>query len=798
MAICLWTKTYPHMFKNYFLIAIRNIFRNKLFSTVNILGLALGIGSALMIFLWVNDELEFDHFHANSDRLYRIMENQKYSDGRMYTFAATPGPMAPFIKEKFPEIEKATRFTWEVNQLFQLDDKSFFETGRYADQDFLEMFSFPLVQGDLNTALKDKSSIVITEKLAKKYFGESDALGKDFLLNTKNSFKVSGVIKDPPKNSTIQFDYLLPFQFFFDENKQWIDQWGNNNIRTFILLRADANPIEFENKIKHEIKEHNKESNVELFIQPFKDSYLYGEFEDGKQAGGRIEHVRIFFVVAVLVLVIACINFMNLSTAQATKRAKEVGLRKVIGAVPTQLFRQFMGESFLTVSLSAAIAVLLAVLLLPKFNSITSKDLSLYVLDFRTVLIFVAIILFTAFVAGSYPAIFISEFKPVQVLKGQLKSGSSAGFFRKILVIVQFSLSIFLIISTTVVFRQMNFMENRDIGFERENVFYMWMEGDVRSKFETFRQRLASETGIEGVTGASQLPIDIGNSTGGLTWEGKDPDANILFTNIDVDYEFIQTMRMHMVEGRPFDRARVTDTSAYIVNETAAAKFGFKNGTADQDLIMWERKGKIVGVVKDFNFGSLHNAVEPLVIRMSKNNVYLVLVRAKQHETEAALSSAEKLWKEYAPGYPFRYSFLNQDWEGFYKAEAQRGKVFNTLAVLSIFISCLGLFGLSAFSAERRTKELGIRKALGASTQGLVGLMGKEFTVLVLVAACVGCPLGWYAMTLWLSNYAYHIDVGITTLILAAMICMMVSLITIAYHSIKVAASDPVKSLRYE
>jgi putative ABC transport system permease protein len=786
------------MLKNYLLIAIRNIFRNKLFSTVNILGLALGIGSALLIFLWVNDELQVDHFHTNVDRLYRIMENQKYTDGRMYTFAATPGPMAPFIKEKFPEIEKATRFTWEVNHLFQLDEKSFFETGRYVDQDFLAMFSFPFIAGDPASALRDKSSIVITEKMAKKYFGNSDAIGKDFLLNTKNSFKVTGVMKDPPKNSTIQFDYLLPFQFFFDENKNWLDQWGNNNIRTFIMLRADANPADFENKIKHEIKEHNEDSNVELFLQPSKDAYLYGDFEDGKQSGGRIEHVRIFFVVAVLVLVIACINFMNLSTAQATKRAKEVGLRKVIGAAPGQLFRQFMGESFLTVCLSAAIAVLLALLLLPKLNALTSKELSLTVIDSTTMLIFGSIILFTAFVAGSYPALFISEFKPVEVLKGQMKSGSRAGFFRKVLVVVQFSLSIFLIISTVVVFRQMDFMENRDIGFDRENVFHMWMEGDIRPKYETFRQRLSSEPGIESVTATSQLPIDIGNSTMGLQWEGKDPDAQILFSNIDVDYEFIQSMKMQMVEGRPFDRARATDTTAYIVNETAAEKFGFKDGTADQDLTMWDRKGKIVGVVKDFNFGSLHSAVEPLVIRMSMNNVYLVLVRAKENETEAALRSAEKLWKEYAPGYPFRYSFLNQEWEGFYKAEAQRGQVFNTLAILSIFISCLGLFGLSAFSAERRTKELGIRKALGASTQGLVRLMGREFTMLVLIAACIGCPLGWYAMNLWLSNYAYHVDVGVLTLIIAAAICLMVSLVTISYHSIKVAASDPVKSLRYE
>jgi len=762
------------------------------------MGLAFGIGSALLIFLWVNDELEYDHFHGNVDRLYRVMENQQYSDGRLYTFQSTPGPMAPFIKEKFPEIEKATRYTWEVNYLFQQDDKSFYEEGRFVDQDFIEMFSFPFLTGDVNTALKDKNSIVITEKVAKKYFGDGEALGKDFLLNTKWSFKVTGVLKDLPKSSSIQFDYLLPFQFFMDENEGWLGQWGNNNIRTFIMLRADANVPDFSKKIEHEIKEHDKETNVRLFIQPFKDSYLYGDFENGVQSGGRIESVKIFFVVASLVLIIACINFMNLSTAQATKRAKEVGLRKVIGAVPGQLFRQFMGESFITVLLGAIIAVLMTLLLLPTFNSITSKDLNFDLLDARVVLIFVCIITFTAFVAGSYPALFISEFKPVEVLKGQLKSGSRAGLFRKVLVVIQFSMSIFLIISTAVVFRQMNFMENRDIGFDRDNVFYVSMEGDVRPKFETFRTRLLAEPGIEGVTAAGSLPMNIGSSTSGLQWEGKDPNERILFSNIDVDFEFIQTMRMRMVEGRPFDRTRISDTSNYIVNQTAAEKFGFKNGTADQDLTMWDRKGKIVGVVKDFNFGSLHTAVEPLVIRMAMNNVWVVLVRAKQNETAAALRSVENLWKEYAPGYPIKYSFLNQEWEGYYKTEAQRGKVFNTLAILSIFISCLGLFGLSAFSAERRTKELGIRKALGASTSGLVQLMGKEFAFLVLVATCIGCPTGWYFMTQWLSNYAYHVEVGYVTLILAAAICMMVSLLTISYHSIRVAASDPVKSLRYE
>lgn len=786
------------MIKNYVLIAVRSLVRNKLFSMVNILGLAFGIGSALLIFLWVKDELQVDHFHVNTGRLYRVMENQKYTDGRLFTFASTPGPMAPFIKEKFPEIERAARYTWNVTNLFQFGDKSFYEEGRYADQDFIEMFSFPLVAGDVRTALKEKNSIVISRTMAEKYFGKEDALGKLLTLNTKDTYTVTGVLADVAKRSSLQFDYLISFQAFWDENKEWLDSWGNNNIRTFLLLKAGTSGKDFEGKLKHEIKAHEADSNTELFIQPFEEAYLYGNFENGLQNGGRIETVRIFFIVAIFVLVIACINFTNLSTAQATKRAKEVGLRKVIGAVPQQLFRQFMGESFLMVFLSGLVSMLLVWLLLPVFNEITGKSIGLNLLDWQLALIFAGIVFFTALVAGSYPAIFISDFKPVQVLKGQMKSGSRASIFRKGLVVLQFSLSILLIISTVVVYRQMEFMEKRDIGFERDNLFYVWLQGDMTSHYETIRSRLLSSPGIASVTASGQNPIDIGNSTVGVQWEGKNEDDRILFSTVNVDQDFIKSMGMTMLEGRTLDRELVTDSANYIVNEKAAAKFGFKDGVAGQDLTLWERKGKIVGVVKDFNFGSLHSAIEPLILYMRPKELRCLLVRVKDGETETGLKSMEKLWKEYAAAYPFKYAFLNQDWEEFYKSEGQRGKIFNTMAVLSIFISCLGLFGLSAFSAERRTKELGIRKALGASTPGLIQLMSREFTVLVLIAAVIGCPLGWYLMDQWLQGYAYHVEVGFVTLVLAAVLCLVVSLVTVFYHSMRVATGDPVRALRYE
>jgi putative ABC transport system permease protein len=786
------------MLKNYFVIAFRSILRNKLFSSLNILGLAFGMCSALLIFLWVTDEFMYDKFHTHGNRLYRVMENQEYSDGKRYTFAATPGPMAPFIKDKYAEIERASRLTWQVSNLFSYEDKSFNGQGYYADQDFMEMFTFEVLHGDRKTALKEKNSIVIGRKMAEKYFGTTDAVGKLLTMNNKEAFTVTAVLGDIPRNSSLQFEYLLPFEHFWDENKSWLGQWNNNNIRTYLLLREDADTDAFTKKIENEIKPHNERTNVKLFIQPFTEMYLYNNFEDGVQAGGRIDYLRIFFAVAFFVLVIACINFMSLSTAQATKRAKEVGLRKVIGAVPHQLFRQFMSESFITVFIAAIIAGMAAFLLIPIFNEVTGKTLGLNLLDARVVTVFVAIIIFTAFVAGSYPSFFISSFKPVQVLKGQLRSGSRAALFRQVLVVVQFSLSIFLIISTAVVFRQMSFMQNRDIGFDRNNLFYVWMQGDMAKNFETFRTRLEDAAGIESATCANQLPIDIGNSTSNISWEGKDPSQQMLFTTLNTDFNFIQSMKMQMLEGRTFDKDLITDTSGYIVNERAAEKFGFKGSAAGQDLTLWGKKGKILGVVKDFNFGSLHNAVDPLVMYVTPGESGCVLVRAKAGETENAVRSVETLFKEYAPGRTFEYSFLSQDWENFYQAEAQRGKIFNTLAVLSIFISCLGLFGLSAFSAERRTKELGIRKVLGASVPGLVRLMNQEFTILVIIAACIGCPVGWYLMTSWLESYAYHVEVGVLTLAAASGACLLIAIGTVSYHSIRVAATDPVKSLRYE
>ncbi len=790
------------MFLHHNRMARRSMLRNKVFSIVTITGLALGIGSALVIFLWANDEMKVDHFHSRIDRMYRVMENQTYSDGRIFTFNTTPGTLAPFVKDRYPEVERASRLTWQMNQLFSADDKSFYQDGRYADQDFLQIFSFDLKKGDIRTALKNKNSIVISQPMAETFFGQEDPLGKVIQLNHQSSFTVSGVLESIPANSSLRFDYLLPFEFFYDENKQWLDLWFNNSIRTYILLHPQSDPLAFDAKLRPEISHHMEKSNVELFVQPFGDAYLYGDFENGQQAGGRIDYVHTFSLIAAAVLFIACINYINLATAQSARRAKEVGLRKVIGAYPGQLFAQFMGESFLTVILSGGVAIGWVMLLLPALNDFTGKQLELSLLNKEFFVVFAVVLFLTVIFSGGYPALFISRYKPSAVLKGQLQSGTTAMLLRRSLVVIQFSLSIILIISTTIVFRQMTFMEKKDTGYSRDNLFYAWMQGDIPSKWEVVRNRLLAEPGIDAVTSSGQLPIEIDNSDYDVYWEGKNPDNKILFNILEVDYDFVQTMKMRMAEGRAFDRTIPNEKTNYLINEKAASAMNLKGSPVGEEVTLWGRKGKIVGVVKDFNFGSLHHAVDPIILKLpqSDNGVGFgtMIIRAKANEAEQALQSTTKIWNEFGTGYPFKYAFLDQDWQDLYRVEGQRGKIFNGMAVLSVFISCLGLFGLSAFSAERRRKELGVRKILGASVSSLVTLMGKEFTVLVLIATAVGCPLGWYLMNAWLAQYAYHIEVGWGTLLLASVACLIISFLTVAYHSIRSSLSDPVKVLKYE
>lgn len=786
------------MLKNYLLITLRTLFRNKAFSAINIIGLAFGMSCSLIILLWVNDEMSMDAFHEHNYRLYRVLEKQTYTNGSIFVFSSTPGPMAPVIKEKFPEIELASRITWPENRLFAVQEKSFYQEGRFVDADFLKMFSFKLWQGDTATALKSMYSIILSKGMAERFFGNENPIGKVLLMDNEDSFTVSAVLDDIPSTSSFKFDYLISFDYYYKKNENWLSQWGNNNIRTNLLLRPDANVAALAGKMTQELKERSEGSNVTFMLQKFHDAYLYGKFENGVLTGGRIEYVRIFLIVAVLVLVIASINFMNLTTAQSAKRAKEVGLRKTIGAVRGQLTAQFLGESMLMVIMASIMAIAISFLMLPLFNQVADKQLQLSLVDLPSLSIFVAIILFTGLLSGSYPAFYVSSFQPSRVLKGQLRSGTGAAQFRKVLVVLQFSLSIMLIISTIVVYKQLNFVQQKDIGFNRDNVIYMRLQGDIAKHKEAIYQQLKDNPAIEHVSFSSANPIDFGNSTSNLEWEGKAQDEQILFSNFSADEDFVSTMQMSIVEGRTFSKAFPSDTSNFIINEAAKKVMGF-DVAAEQPLTLWgERKGKIIGVVKDFHFQSIHSKVEPLFIMFEPDWFSIVFVRHKEGETQAALTALENVNKQYASAYPFHYNVMNADWDNLYKSEERTGKLFNYFAILSIIISCLGLFGLSAYAAEQRTKELGVRRVLGASSPVLVGLMAKDFARLVIIAALIGCPVGWWLMHSWLQSYAYHIDVDLLTILLAAFSSLLVALGTVGYHSLKVAMANPANSLRYE
>lgn len=795
------------MLRNYFKIAWRNLLKNKTFSFINILGLSLGMGCSLVILLWVQDEVAMDRFHQADSRLYRVMGNQQYT-GAVNTYASIPGILAENIVKDIPEIQLASQMLWEESLLFTVGTTFDKEKGRSVQGDFLKMFSFPLLKGDANTALKRPDGLVISQKMADKYFKGQDPMGKTVRIENKDDVIVTGVLAELPAASSLKFDYLVSYDRWLKTN-EWAKDWGNNGPRCYVMLAPNASIDKVNGKIKNYIKTKNKDSNVELFLQNYGESYLYSNWESGQQAGGRIEYVKIFSLVAIFILVIACINFMNLATARSVKRAKEVGVRKVVGAYRGSLMGQFIGESMLITVLSLLLSVVLVFLLLPVFNTLTEKHLALNFANPTFVLVLVGLTLLTGLLAGSYPALFMSSLNPVVVLKGVLKFKSSATYFRKGLVVFQFGLSIMLILGMIVVYRQLEFIQTKNLGYERENLLYMPLEGDLQKNFPAFRQELEKQPGVKSVTCAQSDPLEVGSSTQGVRWPGKDTTQVILFSQNAVSYRYISTMGIKLLDGRDFSIAYGTDTSNYIINEAAARKMGYRDPKAGspvgKEMTMWDRKGKIVGLMKDFHHNSLHVAIDPLILRLQRGgpndtntNWGNVLVRTEAGQTKAALAAMEAVFKQFNPNFPFKYFFTDQEFANSYKAENTVSKLSNYFAILAIFISCLGLFGLAAFTAEQRTKEIGIRKVLGASVGSLVGMLSKEFIQLVLIAAVVAFPLAWYFLRGWLEKYPYRIDFEWWYFGVALVAALLIALLTISFQSIRAALMNPVKSLKTE
>jgi len=787
------------MIKNYLKTAWRNLLSNKMFSLINISGLALGMTCALLIMLWIKDETRMDKFHANGKRLFRVMENQYY-EGSISTFTATPGIFAENVVKDIPEIQLASQALWEEEPLFTVGDKFFKEKGRYVQKDFLRMFSFKLVKGDPNTALARPDAVVISKKLAEKYFGHQDPVGKLINVDNEQNVIVTGVLDEVPKTSSLQFDFLMSYDIWFKKN-DWAKEWGNNGPLCYVMLGPNASSDKVNAKIKNYLKTKNKDSNVELFLQNYGESYLYSDWDNGKQTGGRIEYVRIFSIVAVIILVIACINFMNLATARSLKRAREIGVRKVVGAGKRQLIAQFMGESLFVSFLAICLSLLIVALLIPSFNALTDKKLELDFSNPFFLLLLLGLTLVTGIISGSYPSLFMSSLKPIIVLKGILKFNTGATLFRKGLVVFQFALSIVLILGMIVIYRQIDYIHNKNLGFAKEDLLYIPLEGALQKSYPTFKDELLRQPGIKSVSSSQSGPLEVGSSTQGVRWPGKDTTKLILFSTNPITYDYIKTMGIQLKEGRDFDPSFSLDTNNYLVNEAALRKIGYKDPIG-KELTMWGDKGSIVGVMKDYHHNSLHVPIEPLILRLFKKswNSYWgnVLVRTEKGKTKQAIASMEKTYRQFNPGFPFRYFFTDAEMLKNYKAEHTVSKLSKYFAFLAIFISCLGLFGLVTFTAQQRVKEIGIRKVLGASVSGIVRMLSKDFIKLVLLAAVIAFPVAWWAMNRWLGDFAYRVHIGWWVFVASGIAAMLIALLTVSFQAIKSAIASPVKSLRTE
>ena len=789
------------MLRNFLKVAIRNLWKHKGYSALNIFGLAMGMACSLLILLWIRDEKSMDNFHVKGDRLYSVFERQYY-DGKIDAGHFTPGVLPDEMKKVLPEVEMACGTSWGEDMTFQAGDKILKENGGEAGADFFRMFSYPLLAGTAESALATPSSMAISRKMAVAFFGSPQgAIGKTIRNENKRDMTVAAVFENVLENTSQKFDFVLNWYAYLDDNN-WAKQWGNNGPQTLLLLRKDADVAAFNRKITLFLDKYNKEQGknfyIRLGIQRFGDIYLHSNFVNGQLEGGRIEYVRLFSIVAIFILCIACINFMNLTTARSVKRAKEIGIRKVVGAVRPALIRQFIGEAVLLAFFSVVLALGMVLLALPAFNHLTGKEIGLPYSSSSFWLSLVGLTLVTGMVSGSYPALFLSSFQPIRVLKGTLRFSPATAWFRKGLVVFQFVLSIVLIIGTMVVSEQVNYIQSINLGYDRENMVYIPLDGDLAGKYKLFKESALQLPGVSEVSRLSQQPTDIENGTGGVDWDGKDPNNSVMFTQTAAGYDLVRTLGLKMVKGRDYSPAFGTDSVGYMLNEEAARRIGYKDPIGKR-LTFWGKKGTIIGVIRNFHFTSLHDPIKPLVIRFGEQDNYgSALIRTKAGKTQAALKGLEGLCRSLNPKFPFTYTFADEEYRKLYKSETVVHGLANCFAGLAIFISCLGLLGLAMFTAEQRTKEFGIRKVLGAKVSTLFSLLSKDFLVLVLVAFVVATPLAAWAMHVWLQNYAYHIGLEWWVFVLAGAMALLIALVTVSFQAIRVAIANPVRSLRSE
>jgi predicted permease len=784
------------MFKNYLTTTLRNLWKNKTYSFLNIFGLATGIACASLIFLWMEDELQFDAVYPRKDQLYWIKTYQTY-EGKTRVFNSSPGPLAAAIVTEVPGIADACR----VNQrtiLFNAGEQSIFEKGCYADSTFFRLFDTQFVQGKAKDAFAQLYSVVISEKMAARFFGSAaNAYGKVFKVDNDQSYVVSGVMKDLPENSTLQLDWIAPYAIYA-KTRDFLTRWGAYATNTYVALTPNANVAAINKQLYYFIERKEAGAAARPFLFSMNDWHLRDNFEDGKQTGGRITYVRMFGYIAWIILLIACINFMNLATARSGKRAREIGVRKVMGAGKRMLTLQFIGEAVCMAVLAVVIAVAMVAMLLPLFNVLVEKQLTLGLNNPWHIPALLVIALICGLVAGSYPSLYMSSFHPVAVLKGLKQQAGSAPFIRKVLVVFQFAASIVLIISTIVIYQQIQHVKHRDLGYRKDNLVATALEGRLREDFTAIKQDLLNTGVVEHVAMTSDAMLYVGNNSSNYSWQGKDPQSDILISYRPVSPEFLDTWGMQLEEGRGFHTNIAADSANVLISASLARMMG-KGSALGKTIQNGDRSLQVIGVVKDYVYGDMYRHGDPVIFFSDPMATDEMVIRLKAGiDREAAMKKITQVMKKDNPVYPFNYRFVDDQVNAFFKSEILIGKLSNVFAVLAVVISCLGLFGLAAYTAERRTKEIGIRKVLGASVSGITTLLSKDFMQLVLLAAVLAFPLAWWVMDRWLSNYAYRINISIWVFVAAMLIAAFIALVTISFQAVKAAMMDPVKSLRAE
>ena len=779
------------MLKNYLKLAWRNLIKNKVSSVINIGGLIVGLSTSILILLMIVDEFGYDSFHYNLSTIYLLEKNQQNADG-VNTGSSTAGPLAAALRSEMPETKYAARVAGFGGELTRTGDKTVYESGIYADPDLFKMMSFTVLQGDPVATLEDASSVIITASTSKKLFGDEIAIGKTIVFKNKTVFRVGAIVQDPPSNSSIRFEMVIPFQFF-ETGNNWLLKWDDNRINTWVQLKPGANIASLNTRLTRLLQSRTNDKTESLFVYPMKANRLYNNFSNGKASGGRIYVVVMLAVLGLFILLIACINFMNLATARSEHRAREVGVRKVLGASRKLIIFQFFSETLLMTFIALLFSVLLVVLVLPWFNQLTEKQLHFDFYNGWLWLLLIGVGLLTGLIAGSYPAVFLSRFNTVKVLKGVISTGKKGGGLRTILVTFQFVISIFLIIATIVIFAELSYVRDRPIGYEQENLIEIAATGELESNYSIFKNELVSIPEVKNISAGSENLLQFGGAVTGMDWPGKAPGQELSIIVTRVAYDWTKTAGVKIIEGRDFSPAFGTDTTACLINETAVQKMGLKTPVVGTIV----GGNRVIGVFQNFVFNNPSGIIAPMAVYLQTNHFNHVFIRiANNNQWRQTIARIEKIAKKINPGYPFEYSFTQEGYQQRFKEFAAIGKLAALFGGMAIFISCLGLFGLSAFVAEKRSKEMSIRKVLGAGIRQIWLVLSGDFLKPVIIAFLIVVPLGVWAMHVLLANIHYHVSLSWWMFALAGGIVLVIALLTVSYQGMKTAYEKPVTHLR--